>query len=79
VRKYILANVGSFNHPCGTVPMGAADDPLAVTDQHGRVRGLAGLWVADASIMPRGVSAPPNLTIMAIGERVAAWIRREPR
>ena len=79
VREYILANVGSFNHPCGTVPMGTADDPLAVTDQHGRVRGLAGLWVADASIMPRGVSAPPNLTIMAIGERVAAWIRREPR
>jgi choline dehydrogenase len=79
LREYILANVGSFNHPCGTVPMGAADDPLTVTDQHGRVRGLAGLWVADASIMPRGVSSPPNLTIMAIGERVAAWIRREPR
>lgn len=75
LRDYILANVGSFNHPCGTAPMGAPDDPLAVTDQHGCVHGLAGLWIADASIMPRGVSVPPNLTIMCIAERVATRMR----
>ena len=79
LRDYILANVGTFNHPCGTVPMGPASDPWAVTDQHGRVRGLTRLWVADASIMPRGVSAPPNLTVMAMGERIAAWIRNDER
>ena len=76
LREYILANLGSFNHPCGTAPMGLEDDPAAVTDQHGRVRGLHGLWIADASIMPRGVSVPPNFTIMALGERIAAWIPR---
>jgi choline dehydrogenase-like flavoprotein len=32
--------------------MGPAYDPLAVTDQHGRVYGIAGLWIADASIIP---------------------------
>lgn len=74
LRDYILANIGSFNHPCGTAPMGPEHDPLAVTDQHGRVHGLRGLWIADASIMPRGVSVPPNLTVMTIGERVSAWI-----
>ena len=76
LREYILANIGSFNHPCGTAPMGLEDDPSAVTDQHGRVHGLQGLWIADASIMPRGVSVPPNFTIMAIGERISAWILR---
>jgi hypothetical protein len=34
MREYILANVGSLNHPCGTVPMGPAHDPLVVTSQH---------------------------------------------
>jgi choline dehydrogenase len=76
LRDYILANLGSFNHPCGTAPMGPNADPFAVTDQRGEVRGLAGLWIADASIMPRGVSVPPNFTIMALGERIAAWILR---
>lgn len=75
LRDYIVANVGSFNHPCGTAPMGPATEKLAVTDQHGRVHGLAGLWIADASIMPRGVSFPPNITIITIGERIADWIR----
>jgi choline dehydrogenase len=79
LRAYILANVATFNHPCGTAPMGPANDPWAVTDQHGRVRAVTGLWVADASIMPRGVSVPPNLTVMAIGERIAAWIHNDDR
>jgi choline dehydrogenase len=76
LREYILANVGSFNHPCGTAPMGPASDPAAVADQHGRVHGIERLWIADASLMPRGVTVPPNLTIAVIGERIAAWIRQ---
>jgi choline dehydrogenase-like flavoprotein len=35
-----------------------------------------GLWIADASLMPRGITVPPNLTIIMIGERIAAWIDR---
>jgi choline dehydrogenase-like flavoprotein len=77
LRAYVLANLASFNHSCGTAPMGSADDGLAVTDQRGRVRGIADLWIADASVMPRGVSVPPNLTIIMISERIAAWIRND--
>lgn len=74
---YVRANVGTFNHACGTAPMGPEGDPLAVADQRGRVRGVDGLWIADASLMPYGVSVPPNLTAILIGERVADWVRKD--
>jgi choline dehydrogenase len=77
LRDYILANLGSFNHPCGTAPMGQKEDPLAVTDENGRVHGTSGLWIADASLMPRGLTVPPNLALMMMGERIAAWLREE--
>jgi choline dehydrogenase len=77
LRDYILANLASFNHPCGTAPMGPEGDPLAVTDERGWVRGVAGLWIADASLMPRGLTVPPNLALMMMGERIGSWIRRE--
>ena len=77
LRDYVLANLGSFNHACGTAPMGPDADPLAVADQRGRVRGVEGLWIADASLMPLGVSVPLNLTVIALGERVAAWLRAD--
>ena len=44
-----------------------------------RVHGVAGLWVGDASLMPRGVSVPPNLTVVLLDERVAAWIRAQSK
>ena len=77
LRSYILANVGSFNHPCGTAPMGPKADPLAVADERGGVHGVAGLWIADASLMPRGLTVPPNLTVMMMGERIGSWISAE--
>jgi choline dehydrogenase len=77
LRDYILANLGSFNHPCGTAPMGRKEDPLAVADERGRVHGVGGLWIADASLMPRGLTVPPNLALMMIGERIAAWLAAE--
>jgi choline dehydrogenase-like flavoprotein len=55
--------------------MGRSDDPLAVVDGAGRVHGIDGLSVADASIMPELPAAVPNLTCMAIGEIVAAQFR----
>ena len=54
--------------------MGPATDPLAVIDQRGRVHGLAGLRVADCSIMPDCVRANTNATAMMIGERLADLI-----
>ena len=45
-------NVAGMFHPVGTCRMGRADDPDAVVDTAGRVRGIGGLRVVDASIMP---------------------------
>ena len=69
---------GTHNfHPVGTARMGPADDPDAVVDARGRVHGVAGLRVADASIMPTIVRANTNLTCIMIGERIAHWMRDE--
>lgn len=66
---------GSGYHPCGTVPMGADGDPLAATDGRGRVRGIDGLVVADASLMPTITSSNTNLASLMIGERFGEWLR----
>jgi choline dehydrogenase-like flavoprotein len=55
--------------------MGAESDPIAVTDSHGRVLGLHGLSVADASLMPTIPSSNINLPTLMIGERIGAWLR----
>lgn len=67
----------SSYHPCGTVPMGGDDaSPAeAATDGRGRVRGVEGLWVADASLMPTIPSAHTNLTTIMIGERFGEWAK----
>ena len=61
-------------HCCGTCRMGTADDPMAVTDATGRVYGVDGLRVADASLMPFVPRANTNLPVMMIGEKIAAAI-----
>jgi choline dehydrogenase-like flavoprotein len=71
VRHFVVHYV----HPVGTARIGSARDPDAVVDQHGRVHGLAGLRVADASIMPTIPRANTHLTCVMIGERVAEWMR----
>ncbi|MBS2014489.1 MAG: GMC family oxidoreductase N-terminal domain-containing protein [Deltaproteobacteria bacterium] len=68
---------GSGYHPCGTVPMGLDSDPMAATDGRGRVRGVSGLYVADASLMPTIPSANTNLPTLMIGERFGDWLREE--
>ena len=62
-------------HPTGTLRMGADDDPGAVVDQRGRLRGCSNVTVADASIMPAIPSVPTNLTCMLIAERIADALR----
>jgi choline dehydrogenase len=69
---------GSGFHLCGTCKMGRDGDPLAVVDPQTRVRGLEGLRVADASIMPSVVSSNINAPVMMIGERAADLILGGP-
>ena len=56
--------------------MGPGSDPLAVVDQFGKVHGIEGLRVADASIMPDCIRANTNVTAMMIGEHIADFIRQ---
>ena len=55
--------------------MGPSSDPMAVVDQYGKVHGLEGLRVVDASIMPDCIRANTNVTTLMIGERVSDFIQ----
>ena len=62
-------------HPVGTCKMGPASDPMAVVDAQLRVKGIAGLRVADASIMPTLIGGNTNAPSIMIGEKCAELIR----
>jgi choline dehydrogenase len=70
--EYIANFASTSYHPCGTCRMG--DDDRAVVDARLRVRGIDGLRVADASIMPVIASSNLNAPTMMIGERAADFI-----
>ena len=74
LRANIVANIASYQHPTSTVPMGADADPTAVVDAWGSVRGIKGLRVVDASILPDIPSVPTNVTTIMVAERIAARI-----
>jgi choline dehydrogenase-like flavoprotein len=66
-------------HPVGTAKMGAASDPLAVLDERLRFYGIAGLRVADASVMPTITSGNTNTPTAMIAEKGAAMILEDSR
>ena len=74
--EWLKRNINTSHHISGTCKMGPDSDPLAVVDQHGRVKGIEGLRVADASIMPDCIRANTNVTTMVIGERIADYIKQ---
>jgi choline dehydrogenase len=74
LEEWIDGAIEHYYHPVGTCAMGTDDDPLAVTDARGRVRGLENVFVADCSIMPVIPRANTNLPAVVVGERIAGWL-----
>jgi choline dehydrogenase-like flavoprotein len=72
---WLRANVTNYVHATGTCSMGRADDPDAVVDPEGRVIGVEGVRVADASIIPVIPRANKHLTTVMVAERIAALMR----
>ena len=73
---WMMREAVTFSHISGTCRMGPSSDSTAVVDQYGRVYGLDGLRVADASIMPDLVTAPINPAVLMLGERIADMVRQ---
>ena len=71
IDAFIRRNTASAYHPVGTCKMGSEHDPEAVVDPAGKVFGIDGLRIADASVMPSVVSANTNAASMMIGEKMA--------
>lgn len=69
--RWILQNVRTSHHVCGTCRMGPVDEPNTVVGESGLVHGLANLRVADASVFPTQVAANTNATAILVGERIA--------
>ncbi len=61
-------------HPVGTVKMGRDEDETAVLDPHLRLKGVAGLRVVDASVMPEITSGNTNSPTIMIAEKAAGWV-----
>ncbi len=74
LREIIRAHADTIYHPVGTCRMGS--DAGSVVDPELRVRGVAGLRVADASIMPTLISGNTQAACAMIGERVATFLAR---
>jgi choline dehydrogenase len=73
LRSFIRRTADTIYHPAGTCRMGR--DDRSVVDPQLRVRGVEGLWVADASIMPELVNAQIHAACVMIGERAGEILR----
>jgi 5-(hydroxymethyl)furfural/furfural oxidase len=77
LAEHSQQNVAGTFHPTGTCRMGKSDDRAAVTDAAGRVHGVTGLRVIDASIMPTIPRGNTNIPTIMIAEKLAAEMLRE--
>lgn len=71
LRHYCDGNALPYFHPVGTCAMGRPDDGVSTVDGSGRVHGIEGLRVADASIMPAIPRANTNMPTFVVAERIA--------
>jgi 5-(hydroxymethyl)furfural/furfural oxidase len=75
MEDWIRASVAGTWHPSCSCRMGRADDPMAVTDPAGRVYGVEGLRVVDASIFPCVPRANTNIPVIMTAEKVADAVK----
>jgi choline dehydrogenase len=73
IAAAVRASVVPYNHAVGTCRMGASNDPGAVVNSRGTVHRLAGVHVADASIMPTIPATNTNLPTIMLAERIASY------
>ena len=74
IENWIRDTVLGHWHASCTCRMGAEDDQGAVTDPSGKVYGVDGLRICDASLMPMVPCANTNLTTLMVGEKIAATV-----
>jgi 5-(hydroxymethyl)furfural/furfural oxidase len=79
LAAHIRENVAGTFHPVGTCRMGGANDRDAVVDSEGRVRGISGLRVIDASIMPTAPRGNTNIPTIMVAEKISATMVDEAR
>jgi choline dehydrogenase len=77
IHDYLQNTISSYYHPVGTCRIGT--DAMAVVDPQLKVHGIEHLRVADASVMPSLPSGNTNAGVLAVAERAADLLRREPR
>lgn len=75
LRAYVTANIAGLAHHVGTCRMGDVHDRMAVVDTDGRVHGMRGLRVADASVMPTLPRGNTFLPTVMVAEKIAAAVR----
>ena len=74
IDAHIRATMGTVHHPVGTCKMGADGDPTAVVDAELRVRGVDGLRVVDASVMPDLIGGATNAPVIMMAEKASDMI-----
>jgi 5-(hydroxymethyl)furfural/furfural oxidase len=79
LAEHIRQNVAGMFHVAGTCRMGSPEDREAVTDNAGRVRGIEGLRVVDASLMPTAPRANTNIPTIMLAEKISAGMMAEAR
>lgn len=77
IEAHLRATAATAHHPVGTCRMGPAGDALAVVDEQLKVRGVSGLRVIDASVMPDIVSGNVNAAVIMIAEKGADLVRQD--
>ena len=77
IEAWIRAKAETIYHPVGTCKMGPDNDPMAVVDNQCRVKGVKGLRVVDASVMPTLVGGNTNAPTIMMAERIASVIQDE--